>query len=389
MSFLYIAYTTMEKKYEKYWELIVSVIKNEAGVTEQEIIKQWLQESPDHQQFFKQTAQIIRSTEEQGKTPSFDQNSGWTKFIQRVEARKRHRLRIYIGSAAAIILLVSLPFFFRQQPSVQIHPGSQKAILILDNGSSINIGNAPINISRTNADIHNDSISGLSFYVPESKRKETITYSKLIIPQGGEYKLTLPDSTQVWLNSESEIRFPSHFGDCCREVEFTGEAYFKVTHNPDQPFYVKTSGMSVKVYGTEFNIHAYPDEDITATTLIEGKVSVIPLNDQPHETVIAPSQQLTFSKIDKSMHVKTVETSLYTSWREGIYAFEDASLEDIFNYLGRWYMFDVDYKDEKLRHLRFTGEFQKDKPIEYGLKLIRLTCEVNFKIQGSHILVTP
>lgn len=389
MSFLYIACTIMEKKYEKYWELIVSVIKNEAGVTEQEIVKQWLQESPEHQEFFNQTTQIIRSTEEQEKIPSFDQNSGWTKFIQKVEARKRHRLRIYIGSAAAIVLLVSFPFFFRQQPSVQIHPGSQKAILILDNGSSINIGNAPINISRANSDIRNDSVSGLSFYVPENKRKETITYSKLIIPQGGEYKLTLPDSTQVWLNSESEIRFPSRFHSGHREVEFTGEAYFKVAHNPDQPFYVKTSGMNIKVYGTEFNIHAYPDEDITATTLVEGKVSVIPPDDPTHETVIVPSQQLTFNRTDKSMHVKTVDVSLYTSWREGTYAFENASLEDIFNYLRRWYMFDVSYKDEKLRHLRFTGEFQKDRPIEYGLKLIKLTCEVNFKIQGSHILVIP
>lgn len=381
----------MEKKYEKYWELIVAVINKEATKTEEEIINRWRQESPEHQQFYNQTEQIIRSTENQTAVPSFNENAGWTKFTHTLAARKRHRITrrfLFSASAAAVILLISTTLFLKQESPSEIHPGSQKAILVLDNGTSINIGNDPLRISTTNIDIRNDSVSGLSFDVPENKKQEVVTYSKLIIPQGGEYKLTLADGTEVWLNSESEIRFPSHFGENYREVEFTGEAYFKVAHNPDKPFYVKTSGMKVKVYGTEFNIHAYPDEDIAATTLVEGKVAVIPQDNHSSETLIEPSQQLSFSRTRKSMDIKTVDVSLYTSWKEGIYSFEDESLEAIFNYLRRWYMFEIVYKEETLRQLRFTGEFQKDKPIEYGLQLIRLTCEVNFRIQGNRILVT-
>lgn len=382
----------MEKKYERYWELIVAIINKEATTAEEEIINRWLQESPEHQQFYHQTEQIIRSTENQTAVPSFDANAGWTKFTQTIEDKKqyritRHRL-LTISVAAIIVLLISLTFFLKQELPSEIQPGTQKAILVLDNGTSINIGNEPIKISTANINIRNDSISGLSFDVPENKRKEVTTYSKLIIPRGGEYKLTLADGTEVWLNSESEIRFPSNFRENFREVEFSGEAYFKVAHNPDKPFYVKTSGMNVKVYGTEFNIHAYPDEDIAATTLVKGKVAVIPQDNRSSETLIAPSQQLSFSRARKSIDIKTVDVSLYTSWKEGIYSFEDEPLEAIFNYLRRWYMFDIVYKDETLRQLRFTGEFQKDKPIEYGLQLIRLTCEVNFRIQGNQILVT-
>jgi len=384
----------MDKKYESYWESIVWVIHGEATPEEEERVRRWRAADPDHERFFKQTELFLQKMEVRSVVPVFDEAAGWDKFLRQVRpvVSPRPLLRRiwkYGAAVAAVTVLVlgGLHFLCPEASQMQIRPGSQRAILVLDDGAKIAIGNGPMHISRGNADISNDSISGLTFQVPEHKQEEKITYSKLIIPQGGEYKLTLPDGTEVWLNSESELRFPSRFAKDRRVVEFRGEAYFKVVHRDNCPFYVKTNEMEVKVYGTEFNLRAYQDDPQIAATLVNGHVAVIPGKDQ-EEVHIEPSQQLTLSRTDGKIEIRNVDTDLYTSWKSGIYTFENASLEEIFNNIRRWYVFDVDFRETGLRELRFTGEFQKDRPIEYGLKLIRMTCEVNFKLEGNHIWVT-
>lgn len=378
-----------------YWEIITSVVNGEATPEEQQKLDEWMACSEENRRLFEKVRRTMEGITPQHPVPEFDSMAGWDRFLKNIpQERKQRNLRPVwwsaVGCAAAIALFLLVTPYFSETPVTapeEIQPGSSKAILVVDNQSPIHIGNQSLQLSSGGSKIENDSLSGLSFQSTDEEDAAEITYSKLIIPLGGEYKLTLADGTQVWLNSESEIRFPSAFTGDKREVEFSGEAYFKVATDSTRPFYVKTNDISVKVYGTEFNVRAYHEDPCIATTLVEGRVSVIPAGEEKREVKIEPSQQLTYSKAGQQIEIREVDVNLYTSWKTGYYTFENTSLKEMFNYLRRWYIFDVTYQDKELENLTFTGEFQKDHPIEYGLELIRLTCEVDFNIDGHHIIV--
>lgn len=378
----------MDIKYEKYGELIIQVLCDEATPEEKQELEDWLDRDPEHRHVFDQMSRLFQATNKAPVPPVFDQEEGWTSFLQQIQKRRFRRLLISLSGVAAV-LIISVILFFKGDTTVEeplIRPGSAKAILIVGNQAPIAIDRRSLSIQNAGNEIRNDSAGGLVFRNKEEKEEE-ITYSTLVIPQGGEYKITLPDSTQVWLNSESVLRFPSRFTGNRRCVEFKGEGYFKVAKDPEHAFLVKTQDAEIRVYGTEFNLYAYEEEEQLAATLVCGSVSVTPAGGQ--EVKIIPSQQLSYSRETREISVKEVDTDMYTSWKTGFYSFENVSLEEMFNYLKRWYIFEVTFAEEHLKAMRFTGAFQKDHPISYGLNLIRLTCEVNFTVEGNRIIVLP
>lgn len=379
----------MDAKYDKYWELIVQVLSDEAGPEEKQELQDWLDEAPEHRYIFEKVSRLFEATNKAPVPPVFDRQAGWTSFLHHLRKRRFRRLVISLSGVAAILILSVALFFLYSETPVQkslIQPGSAKAILIVGNQAPITIDRRSLSITEAGNEIRNDSAGGLVFQNKGIEKTET-TYSTLVIPLGGEYKITLPDGTQVWLNSQSELRFPSRFAKDCRLVELKGEGYFKVAKENRRPFLVKTTDAEIKVYGTEFNLHAYEEEKELTATLVNGSISVTPTGRE--EMKILPSQQLSYFRETRGVSVREVDTELYTSWKDGFYSFENTSLGEIFNYLKRWYMLEVSYTEPSLKEMRFTGAFQKDRPIGYGLNLIRLTCEVNFKIDGNHILVQP
>lgn len=389
----------MEAQNDKYWDLIVTTLNGESTPSQEEELNQWISASEENRRFYDKARRIILASQKGGTIPVFNADKAWECVVHNIQTdirkKKLHRFIYYTSAAAAILIilisgLLFLPVKPQQEEAIvtaDIQPGTKKATLVLDDGSSIAISTEPIAISQAGAEIKNDSITGLSLSNDNSQiTNEEVKYSKLIIPAGGEYQITLSDGTKVWLNSASELRFPSRFTGNSREVELKGEAYFDVTHNSKKPFIVKTADMNIKVYGTEFNICAYDNDNKIAATLVNGKVSIKPVNGQ--EVMIYPSEQLSYSRNGQQISIQKVDISLYTSWKDGIYSFENATLEEIMNYIQRWYIFDITYDKENLRNMRFTGEFQKDKPLSYGLELIKLTCEVDFKIDHNKVLVT-
>lgn len=389
----------MEVQNDKYWDLIVTTLNGESTPSQEEELNQWISASEENRRFYDKARRIILASQKGGTIPVFNTDKAWECVVHNIRTdirkKKLHRFIYYTSAAAAILIilisgLLFLPVKPQQEETIvtaDIQPGTKKATLVLDDGSSIAISTEPIAISQAGAEIKNDSITGLSLSNDNSQiTNEEVKYSKLIIPAGGEYQITLSDGTKVWLNSASELRFPSRFTGNSREVELKGEAYFDVTHNSKKPFIVKTTDMDIKVYGTEFNIYAYENDHKTAATLVNGKLSVKPVNGQ--EIMIYPSEQASYSRNGQQISIQKVDISLYTSWKDGIYSFENATLEEIMNYIQRWYIFDISYDKESLRSMRFTGEFQKNRPLSYGLELIKLTCEVDFKIDHNNVLVT-
>jgi ferric-dicitrate binding protein FerR (iron transport regulator) len=200
------------------------------------------------------------------------------------------------------------------------------------------------------------------------------------VPRGGEFFLTLPDGTRVWLNSESTIVYPNRFDAGERRIRMEGEAYFDVVKNGEQPFVVEAGGARIDVTGTRFNVAAYGD--MVETTLAEGGVrmtaggSVVELR---------PDMQAVYVAGGDAIAVRSVDAAAYGAWKEGLLEFRDLPLSEITARLGRWYDVDFSFERSEVADMRFTGAFKREDSIVSILDVIKNTKSVGYSIDGNTI----
>jgi transmembrane sensor len=278
-------------------------------------------------------------------------------------------------------------------PAPDIAPGGNKAILTLSNGSKIILDSAANGTLATQGNsniIKTDSGKLLYSHVgtPLSQGRgaggEENMYNTLSTPRGGQYQLTLPDGTKVWLNAASSITYPTAFTGESRKVSITGEAYFEVVHNNKQPFSVTVNGMDVKDIGTHFNINAYPDEQWMNTTLLEGKVEVTIKN---QIVTLTPGQQ-SQARNDVFNIIQLPNPDKFIAWKNGLFNFQDVKLEEAMRQLSRWYDIDVVY-EKNIPDIEFGGTIKQDLTLSHLLKLLE-GAGVHFRIeQGRKLVVLP
>ena len=206
------------------------------------------------------------------------------------------------------------------------------------------------------------------------------------VPRMFTSRLALPDSTIVYLNSDSELSFPSRFSDSVRAVSVRGEAYFEVTKDPKRPFLVEMEGVEVRVYGTSFNINTHQKGNIQ-TVLVKGSIGVKVLA-SGMESVITPGQMAEFKQGNAKVDVKDVNVAVYTDWKDGIFRFENQRLEDILTVLSNWYDVDVFYQTVSVKELHFSGYMERYKDVSVILEAITLSTGVTFSVQGKTIIVS-
>ena len=255
------------------------------------------------------------------------------------------RASVWAGVAAVVALLfLAVPRSARrlagdntQQTAMTIVPGEPKAILTLADGQQIDVTDGDHRV----VDRLLDSVSmALADTV-------AMRYNTLSIPRGGEFRYELADGTRVWLNAESELRFPETFGGGERRVYVKGEVFFDVAHDEAHPFVVSTGRGDVRVLGTRFNLTDY------AGTLVEGRIRFHTPDGRDYD--VRPSQQLTFDEAGGTVDVQTVDVSVYTAWVDHQFVFRNQSLEDILTTLSRWYDFHPVFADDSLRGIRLSG----------------------------------
>ena len=215
--------------------------------------------------------------------------------------------------------------------------------------------------------------------------EKKLEYNTLTIPRGGEYRLKLEDGTNVWLNAETELRFPVAFGDSERRIFLKGEAYFDVAKEAERPFVVCVNGVDVTALGTEFNIAAVQGGDEVLTTLVNGSVWVV--NEEGADCILTPAEQAVCKKGVVGIEVQKVNTNLYTSWKDGYYAFDKQPLGEIMRTLERWYDIHVVFADSVAEKLRFSGRVKRYEDIDNLLTMIKLTNDVDFEIEERAIIV--
>jgi len=266
------------------------------------------------------------------------------------------------------------------QAMADIRPGTSSAVLILSDGEKVTLGdkNAGDQIVKDNIKVESDTLKY------ENITTDKIAYNTIIIPRGGEYVLKLSDGTKIWLNAESELKYPVSFTGNERKVYLKGEGYFEVTKNEKSPFKVVTNDHVISVLGTDFSIRAYSDEKYITTTLESGRVSIDAGN---RHAELLPGQQSNVS--NSEMSVKDVNTQLYTAWHNNKYVFDNQSLREILHTLSRWYDMEVDYDQYDLGDIRFTGELMKYSNVIDFLEKLEALEKVRFDINGKSVKVSP
>lgn len=326
-----------------------------------------------------------------------DEGKMWDAVSQcRNEGSNRRKIARTWWRYAAVIAIPLLigSLYFRMQQLKQdtldgsltmavLEPGNRQAILKLNNGEQIDLAVAGRDtvLERGGVTIRLDSLRG-AFYQGEAVANPNAGYNTVVVPRGGEYRLVLSDGSVVWLNSDTELKFPVAFNGGQRKVFLKGEAYFEVAKNPELPFVVDVAGMEVKVLGTRFNVNAYREDGVCQTTLVSGKVEV---SNQSERVVLKPDQQAQLK--DGRLSVYPVDATIYTAWIDGKFYFESETLLEIAAQLERWYDVDFFFAREELKDYEFTGVIRRDYTANQILDIIAKTTNVCFEIKGRTVTV--
>lgn len=210
---------------------------------------------------------------------------------------------------------------------------------------------------------------------------------QLEVPRGGEFKIMLEDSTEVWLNSESTLKYPEVFGADERRVEVVGEAYFKVKKDTTRPFYVVTGGQCIRVYGTTFNIRGYRDESTILTTLESGSISMTRLDGSGGELKLSPGHQTVFDCSEEKVTVRTVNPEMVTGWRKGKFIFDEQPLSAIMRDLARWYNFKYEFADLETASIVFKGSISRHGTLEEALEILEYSGSLRFTVADDRIFI--
>jgi len=276
-----------------------------------------------------------------------------------------------------------------------IKPGGNKAILTLADGTKITLDEAS---AGTLTKQGNTTIikldDGRLAYNPQSISKlssKAVLYNTLTTPRGGQYCVTLPDGTVVWLNASTSLKFPIAFNGNERRVEIHGEAYFEVAKNETMPFIVKAGNEEIKVLGTHFNVSAYADDKLIKTTLLEGSVEISLRNKTQNESdntkiTLKPGQQSQLD-IDNNLNVVDANLKEAIAWKNGYFFFRDENIESIMAKIARWYDVKVIY-EANTENLNFTGNISRAENISEVLCILEKTdAAIHFKIENKTVTI--
>lgn len=293
-----------------------------------------------------------------------------------------------VASVLLLLLIAGGGYYLYYASSEQdvedICPGSRCAILVKQDGETVTLKQGSGLIKDEYGVCFRFDQSGLHYETANIQHFDMPISNTLIVPKGSEYSLSLSDGTQVWLNADSQLKYLVNFPDSIREVSMTGEAYFKVDSRKDQPFVVHTKLGSIIVTGTEFNVQAYPEKSMVSVTLVNGSISYRCLDG---ETIpLLPNQQLIVKK-GQQPQIRNVDTSYETCWKEGVFMFQEKTLEEIFEQLERWYDCEVVYTNEEVKNLHFSGDLSRYKDIDTFITIFKECSDIKIEVKGKTILV--
>jgi ferric-dicitrate binding protein FerR (iron transport regulator) len=241
---------------------------------------------------------------------------------------------------------------------------------------------------------------------------KTVKGEEVLARAGARTRMVLPDGTQVWLNSNSKLKYNNGFNTGAREVGLEGEAYFDVVKDLQHPFIVHTSSLDIKVLGTAFTIKSYPQDETIEATLLRGMIEVT-RKDNPNtpRVILKPNEKLVFNKqlpaivlpgrsrdsvsarppaAMPDMAVNSIRLDIpdsnkvETAWMYNRLVFNGDTFKELALKMERWYNVKITIRDESLGRCRFGGAFANET-VEDAFRALQLTTAFNYKISGNEI----
>lgn len=406
--------------------LIKKHIQDELTDNEKDQLADWISESEENQKVFEELTN--ESTLQQAMKDLYEfkqaRNNSQSASVVSLDSSKTNWVKYMVAAAVFLAVVCMVWLYTSNRPGKQvavtkpetkkaiqdIAPGGNKAVLTLADGSTIILdnlqngliadqGTTAINKKQDGELVYNSSVQRGGANSPLTTHHSP-AYNTVTTPRGGQYQLTLPDGSKVWLNAASSLKFPVSFTGASRTVQLTGEAYFEVAHvtmpgsAERMPFEVEVNnGMKVQVLGTHFNIMAYLEEKETKTTLLQGKVKVVngewsKVNGQNQTVVLQPGEQAQLAGTGGNLRVqKEANVAEAVAWKNGLFKFEHTDLKTVMRQLARWYDVQVEYAPG-IPEKYFTGEISRKLNASEVLSVIEF-AGVHCKIEGKKIKVLP
>ena len=313
--------------------------------------------------------------------------------------KNRIPLKTWLSIAASLLLLIGFSaYYFTRDHNIKtnqvatlnknngdIKPGSNKAILTLANGSTINLSDVKNGVLTNQGKtlLKKNNAGQITYQGSAKTEDQSLIYNTITVPKGGQFQIALSDSTKVWLNSASSVTFPVAFSKTERKITVTGEVYLEVAKNKHLPFRVVAGKQVIEVLGTHFNINAYTDESAIITTLVEGSVKVTA---NGNIAILKPNQQSSVSNNDtQEIRVTTADEENALAWKNGVFQFDNTEMPTIMREISRWYDVQIKYEGQYPQR-NFTGSISRNVNLSELLNMLKYTG-VDFKTQGHTITV--
>ncbi|WP_176954288.1 FecR family protein [Niabella drilacis] len=389
----------------KYGRLLGKYLKGELTVAEQQEFDAWLRQDEGNKRFLLHLSdkQVFVEGVKDFEQP--DVQAAWLKFLERMPAgarvKRMRAVRVWWAAAGVLLALSVLSWLYfgnrieklapiarTQLPVKDVMPGGERATLTLGDGSTIVLDSAANGVLAVQggSNVTKLKTGELTYAAQGAAAPSTVLYNTVSTPRGGQYKLTLPDGSRVWLNSESSVKFPSSFMGDSRTVEVTGETYFEVAKNQALPFRVKLNTASVgaceiEVLGTHFNVNAYPDESVSKTTLLEGAVKI-----KSKGTVrrLSPGQQVGVDANEMQLY-NDVDVDQVVAWKDGFFWFDNTDIKTLMREVARWYDVDIVFEG-KVTTDGFSGKISKGLPLSKLLYILKLN-DVRIEENGKRMII--
>ena len=213
--------------------------------------------------------------------------------------------------------------------------------------------------------------------------RDTKGENRLIVPKGKRATLTLSDGSHIWINSESELTFPTLFAKSKREIEVSGETYLEIAKDAKRPFTVKNQAFQVEVLGTKFNISAYPHESVREVVLLEGSVKVKSKHKQ--SLILRPKQMATITT--NEINSSEVQAADYINWTNQVLSMESRTLTDVLRYLERYYDVEIAH-DATISTLKCNGKLILSDSINQVLDCLKMTMPLQIEKENHKIKIS-
>jgi transmembrane sensor len=366
-------------------ELIVKYLTNSLSPEEHQHFERWLSESQANQDLvesFKDTAKIQASI---NSIHSFDPEDAWKNVAQQLGPKPVQLFpvkNLIKYGVAAVLVFCALGAYLYQNKNVitptkniiayNIPAGKKRAAFESANGEVIRLSDADVALKSSVITAKDGTL-----YFKNVVTKEG--HNVLTTPKAGEYKMVLPDGTQVWLNASSSLSFSNKYNKDDRKVFLKGEAYFEVAHNKNMPFTVDFNNTEVEVLGTHFNVNTYDKE--SKTTLLEGAVRII---ERGTQKLLKPGEEATITP--QGIKVARVETFKTVAWKEGLFLFEEETMADILDQVARWYDVQIKY-DGKPNTKKYSGNIRRQADLNQVLDMLTTVSGNKFTLEERTITV--